>query len=157
MTIELRIGMVELFHATARMANRERTQQQHVDQAEDGGIGADPKRHRDDRNRPEDWRVSYGMQGVADVLQDEIAPCLEPGTSGIVAPGVEIYMSQRWPAASQRYARVLFFVEQRGGAFGSANVPQPCRFRRATPRPPADSDASNHPRKGGSGPPGRCA
>ena len=49
---------------------RERTQENAVDQAEDGGVGADAEAERDDRDGGEAFVLQQHSQAVADVLEE---------------------------------------------------------------------------------------
>ena len=55
-----------------RRAERKPRKQDAVDQAEDGGVGADPERERQDRDRRVPRIASQGAYGVAHVLNEGI-------------------------------------------------------------------------------------
>ena len=57
-------------HQPLRLRERQRLEQQGVDDAEDGGIGADAERQGDDGDRGESWARLQHADGVPDILHD---------------------------------------------------------------------------------------
>ena len=65
----------------AGIADGQIAKEQRIDEAEDGGVGADGERQRGDRDRGEQWRADERARGVANIA-DEV---FQPGQPALIA------------------------------------------------------------------------